>query len=164
MKASKTIMISAALVLMLTAVLFTCSGINVEAATEGCVSAQSSEACITKDGNTYLITGITNNTGTVIYNSYGEQGSDATIPASIIVNGEKMNVTAIMTGAFSKAASENLKTITIRSHVIGTISKNAFSGISKDTVIYVPNSKLKEYKALIRESGASNQVESVDLI
>jgi hypothetical protein len=164
MKASKTIMISAALVLMLTAVLFTCSGINVEAATEGNVSAQSSEACVTKDGNTYQITGITNNTGTVIYNSYGEQGSDATIPASIIVNGEKMNVTGIMTGAFSGTASQDLKTITIRSRVIDTISKDAFSGLSKDTIIYVPNSKLKVYKALIRASGASNRVEAADLI
>ncbi|MCI2061155.1 MAG: hypothetical protein LKJ83_00040 [Eubacteriaceae bacterium] len=133
--------------------------LNIIADTDDSVSAeavsvtQSSEAQITKDEATYMMTGMDGNSGTVAFNSYVGQGSYATVPASIIVNSHKMKVTKIMAAAFSGEEAAGLKTIVIRSRVISEVEKGAFSGISAGTVIKVPFSKLSEYTAMIEAAG-----------
>lgn len=55
---------------------------------------------------------------------------------------------------------KNLKTITINTTKLtaNSVSKNAFKGITKGTVIKVPKSKLKAYKKLFAKKGLSSKV------
>ena len=55
---------------------------------------------------------------------------------------------------------KNLKTIIIKSTKLTskTVSKNAFKGISKETIVKVPKKKWKTYKKLFRSKGLSSKV------
>lgn|GEM_PF-2482717 len=144
---------------MLAAAVIVFAALNIIADTDDSVSAeavsvtQSTEAQITKDEATYVMTGMDGNSGTVALNGYVGQGSYATVPASIIVDGHKMKVTKLMASAFSGEEAAGLKTIVIRSRVLSEVEKGAFSGISAGTVIKVPFSRLSEYRAMIEAAG-----------
>jgi hypothetical protein len=144
---------------MLAAAVIVFAALNIIADTDDSVSAeavsvtQSTEAQITKDEATYVMTGMDGNSGTVALNGYVGQGSYATVPASIIVDGHKMKVTKLMASAFSEEEAAGLKTIVIRSRVLSEVEKGAFSGISAGTVIKVPFSRLSEYRAMIEAAG-----------
>ena len=56
------------------------------------------------------------------------------------------------------ADCKNLKTIEIKSKKIESCFKGAFDGVNTNVVIKVPNSKLKEYKAMFQKSGLSKKV------
>lgn len=68
------------------------------------------------------------------------------------------NVSAIGKNAFRNC--KNLKTITILSTKLTdkSLSKGAFSGISKNTVIKVPKAKLAAYQKLFKKKGLSSKV------
>ena len=56
--------------------------------------------------------------------------------------------------------SKKLKTITIKSTKMTnkTIAKKAFKGVTKDTTIKVPGSKVDAYKKLFQSKGLSSKV------
>ena len=93
----------------------------------------------------------------------------ATVPDSVILEGETYQVTSIAKKGFYSHYTlksvtigsnvttigesafqdcEKLKKITIQSKNLQSIGKNAFRGIAKNAVIEVPKGKLKEYKKL----------------
>lgn len=102
------------------------------------------------------------------------------VPDQIKEKGKTYNVTAIGNGAFSKKhykhiilgkkittigskafyKCKNLKSITIRSTGIkkSQIAKNAFAGIGKEVIIYVPKEKLKSYKKMFYAKGLNKKV------
>ena len=68
------------------------------------------------------------------------------------------NITSIGAQAFEQC--KNLKEIIVHNRNLKAkeLSKNAFKGISKDTVIKVPSGKVAAYKKLFRRKGLSKKV------
>ncbi len=62
-----------------------------------------------------------------------------------------INVTQIEEGVF--AGCSQLKKIKIKSEQVEYMGEDAFDGIHAKAVIYVPHSCLKEYRAMVRETG-----------
>ncbi|MGN8773193.1 hypothetical protein [Candidatus Weimeria sp. HCP3S3_B5] len=84
------------------------------------------------------------------------KATSAVIPDSFIRGSYTYTVTSIRSKAFS--ASGKLDSVEIRSESITSISKNAFKGLDKKTIIKVPEKKLSKYKKLIKRSGAKLEV------
>ena len=63
-------------------------------------------------------------------------------------------------GAYAFSGCKNLKTLTIKYKALKSkdLSRNAFKGISKDTVIKVPQGKASSYRKLFRSKGLSKKV------
>ncbi len=99
-----------------------------------------------------------------------------TIPADVTIGGQLYEVAAVDDGAvknhkkvravtlganISQIGDEafrgcsQLKKIKIKSEYLEYIGEDAFRGIHAKAVIYVPESCLKEYRAMVRESGNS---------
>lgn len=117
----------------------------------------------------------------VSYVAATKKDAAVVIPATVKVNGKVMKVTSISANAFkgNKAVKnitvsknitkvgnnafngcKKLKTIVIKSTKLkaSNISKKAFKGITKKTVIKVPKKKVKAYKKLFRSKGLSKSV------
>lgn len=98
-----------------------------------------------------------------------------TIPATITINQEKYQVTAIGKKAFSKQKkltrvtigknvtsigakafyqSKSLKTVVFKTTKLKSTGKQAFSGISKKAYLNVPNKKKNAYAKLLKKAGA----------
>ena len=96
------------------------------------------------------------------------------IPANVKMGGQKYDVTVldescirsnkkVQTVTIGKNISQigedafygckKLKKIKIKSEQVEYIGENAFEGIAKNAVIYVPQSCLTEYRVMVRESG-----------
>ncbi|MDD6428569.1 MAG: hypothetical protein PUF90_03735 [Lachnospiraceae bacterium] len=84
------------------------------------------------------------------------KATSAVIPDSFIRGSYTYTITSIRSKAFS--ASGKLDSVEIRSESITSISKNAFKGLDKKTIIKVPEKKLSKYKKLIKRSGAKLEV------
>ena len=117
----------------------------------------------------------------VIYNAPAdEKAKDITVPDTVTINGEVYKVTKIDDNAFKGnktvttitigsniqtigknafSGCKKLKTIVIQSKTLTDkqISKKAFKGISKKTVIKVPKKKLAAYKKLFKKKGLSSK-------
>ena len=117
----------------------------------------------------------------VTYNApVDNKEKDIIIPDTVTINGEIYKVTKIADNAFKgnktvtnitigsnvKTIGKNafsgckkLKTIVIKSKMLTDkkISKKAFKGISKKTVIKVPKKKMAAYKKLLKKKGLSSK-------
>lgn len=103
------------------------------------------------------------------------------IPSVVVINGNSYKVTAIGNDAFKSdgilakvkigtninsigenafSGCKNLKDITIKSDKLaaGNVGSNAFRGINNNAIIKIPKSKIKTYKKIIRNRGASKNV------
>lgn len=136
----------------------------------------------TKGNNSYTVTDINNNnTGEVTYSKCSTTAKTASVGESVNVEGVTCKITSINDYAFSNCSK--LKTLTIGSNIkkIGSnafygckklkkivikttklskknICNGAFSGLSKKTVIYVPKSKYKSYKKILKSKGFKGKV------
>lgn len=79
-----------------------------------------------------------------------------TIPATIKKGYSTYRVTSIYQKAFQGCSK--LKTITIKSKVLKSVGKNAFTGIPKNAVIKVPKKYLKTYQKLLKNKGQGKKV------
>lgn len=119
-------------------------------------------------GNTYKIKGkeVTLTSATV-------KASKLTIPSTVKIGGKKYKVTSISTSAVKKnkavksvtigknivSISKNtfkgmksLEKITVKSTVLKTIGKGAFSGIAKKVTVVIPKKNEKAYKKLFNKA------------
>jgi len=87
-------------------------------------AAPTSGSYTAPDGNTYNLAG----NGTATFQKPNGSASDVTIPATITVGGQTINITAIADKAFYK--NTKLKKVTIGKN-IKTIGKSAFEGCTK---------------------------------
>ena len=94
------------------------------------------------DGNACCVSGYTENLP-----------DSATIPEQLVTENGIYSVKGIQQQAFT--ACSQLKKIKIKSEYLEYIGEDAFRGIHAKAVIYVPESCLKEYRAMVRESGNS---------
>ncbi|MBE5924660.1 MAG: hypothetical protein E7271_09375 [Lachnospiraceae bacterium] len=130
----------------------------------------------------YVVTSTQTETPSVSYSSTVKAtAKTVTVPETVSVDGVEYKVTSIADNAFkgSKkiksiqvssnvisignnafANCKKLKVITIRSTKLNSknLKKNAFKGISSNTVIKVPKKMLKNYKKLFRKKGLSKKV------
>ncbi len=110
-----------------------------------------------------------------------KNSSKVTIPNFIRIKNKPYKVTSIRNGAFKNytklksvtigknvkrigkeafCGCKNLKKVTVKSSLISgkMIGKNAFLGITEETVIKVPKNKVKLYKKLFRAKGLNKKV------
>lgn len=106
--------------------------------------------------------------------SVNKNAASVTIPATVTIEGKKINVTEIAPNAFKNckklksvvigkkvktigakafAGCNNLKKVTIKSTVLKKVGKNAFKGTSKKANIKVPKAKKKVYVKLLKGKG-----------
>ena len=139
-----------------------------------------------KDAKTNGIYRITQNTDTqktLLFCSPLKKNSGiVTIPASLILGGDKYKVTGIKAKAFANCKSlrivtigksvsfirkkafkgcKNMKIIKIKTKKLTrkNIGKKAFKGVGAEAVIRVPGKKYKEYKKLLRLRGAKKRIQ-----
>ncbi|SDB23927.1 S8 family serine peptidase [Eubacterium oxidoreducens] len=122
---------------------------------------------------------ITKNTKTATLKSVVTQKSKITVPATISYDGVTYKVTAIGAKAFSgkkkiktvvigknvttigKKAfynATNLKTIKIKSKNLTSVKTGAFKKIKEAATIYLPSSKYKKYKTMIKKTTSSTKI------
>lgn len=87
-----------------------------------------------------------------------KKAKSITISNTVKIGGVTYKVIGIGDNAFK--GCKNLKTIVIKSTKLKSknLSKNAFKGLTKKTVIKVPKKKYKAYKKLFRKKGLSSKV------
>lgn len=134
---------------------------------------------IISDSNAnYEITSL-GSTPEVEFDEFAADGKKSyTIPSSVKIDGYTYTVTSIGEEAFVRATSirtleisakirkigkkafyncKSLKTIRVRSSVIKSMGRNAFSGIKKTTKVYVPRKCYKSYKKMLQKAGLSRR-------
>ena len=80
----------------------------------------------------------------------------AIIPASIIIDGKKYDVTQIGKRAF--AGCKKLRKVVIKTKKLNKVGASCFKGIYKKAVIRVPKVKYKEYVKLLKRKGQKKGV------
>jgi len=103
----------------------------------------------TKNGITYKVTRkiATNRRVKVIGTTKSKGATSITIPDKVWYKDGYYEVDKIAGDVFS--GYSNVKRVTIKSTKITKIGSNAFKGINKKAVFYVPQSKLSKYKKLL---------------
>ena len=132
---------------------------------------------VTVSGSTYKV-----NAGTqVTYTAKKKAAAAVTVPATVKIKGKTYKVTSIAANAFkgNKAVKKitvgknvtkigknafggckKLKTIVIKSTKLkaSKVTKGAFKGVTKKTVIKVPKAKVKAYRKMFRKKGLNKKV------
>ena len=130
-------------------------------------------AVVVLENRRYKITASTPSKKTVaLVKSLKKNKKSVTVKADVEIEGHRYQITKIGAKAFQKdkkmkqltigpnvkliegsafAGCSNLKKVTILSKNITKFGKNAFKGIKKDAVIYVPKKKLRQYKAWLKK-------------
>lgn len=130
-------------------------------------------AVVVLENRRYKITASTPSKKTVaLVKSLKKNKKAVTVKADVEIEGHRYQITKIGAKAFQKdkkmkqltigpnvkliegsafAGCSNLKKVTILSKNITKFGKNAFKGIKKDAVIYVPKKKLRQYKAWLKK-------------
>ena len=135
-----------------------------------------------KSKATYKVTLSDINKGTVEYvKSNRANAKSISIPETVSIGGITYQVTSIGRNAFKNNKSvtklmisskitkigkqafygcKNVRTITIKSKKLtaGKIGGNAFKGISKDTTIKVPKSKVDAYEKMLKKKGVEKDI------
>lgn len=92
-----------------------------------------------------------NGTGNVTVLGMKKNRSSVTIPKTVKLNDYIYNITKIEKKAFYGKAK--LKKVTISAATIKTFGKNAFKGVNKKAVFYVPRAKYRVYSTQLKKVG-----------
>lgn len=90
-------------------------------------------------------------TGTVTVMGMKSHKTSVTIPNTVKINDYKYTVTKINKKAFYK--KNKLKKVTIKATKLTSIGQNAFKGINKKAVVYVPKAQYKAYNKKLKTAG-----------
>lgn len=137
-------------------------------------------SCSKQKGLRFRVTASSAKTKTVmVANPLKKTGKKVTVPDTIKINGYTYKVTKIADKAFrnnkklskvtlgknltgigkeSFAGCKALKTVTIKSKLIGKIERNAFKDISVKAKIYVPGKKFTTYKKKLKKAKLNAKV------
>lgn len=85
--------------------------------------------------------------------------TEVTIPKTVKINGNTYKVTGISAKAFLN--NKKLKKIVIKTPYLKEVGSSALKGISSKAKIYVPSSKLKSYRTLLKNKGQKSTVKIV---
>ncbi|MBO4408092.1 MAG: leucine-rich repeat protein [Clostridiales bacterium] len=119
-------------------------------------------------GNTYKVKG-----NTIELTAVSKKATKVVIPSTVKIDGKKYKVTSVSAAAFKKNSSltsvtigknitsiaknafkgkSDLAKITVKSTVLKTIGKGAFSGIAKKVTVVIPKKNEKAYKKLFNKA------------
>ena len=134
-----------------------------------------------KSGVTYKVTSAKKSSRSVAYyKPKNKKVKTTTIPDTVTINGYKYKVTSIAKNAFKGCTKlkkvtigknvtsigvkafygcKKLKTITIKTKKLklSKVGKHAFKGIYSKAKVYVPKSKAKSYKTILKKRGAGKK-------
>lgn len=101
-----------------------------------------------------VIKNSSNGTGTVYVMGMAKNKTSVTIPETVKLSDYTYKITKINSKAFYN--NSKLRKVTIKAKTITSIGRNAFKGINKRAVVYVPKAKQKSYSSKLKSAGVKS--------